>query len=200
MTPRTSRSATAMNSQRTSTTMTEEADVDRRAFLLFAGLFVVGVVVGLVELLTNRDETSTGADVATANWIHAGIAAVLITLLVVAYVRDRRRLAAFLVRPLTAAGWVAMKKGLTDLPLLIVGRRRLGTALRALAGFVLAVLIALMVLRAGEQVFAALDPDFTRDAWGGPSYLGASLAHWMDGAILFYAFFAVLRRTTSGRR
>lgn len=189
-----------MKTRRSSTKIGERGHVDRRAIRLFVGLFFVGVVVGLVELLTDVDQTSTGAAVATANWVHVGIAVALIGLLVVAYLRDRRRLAVFLVRPFTADGWVAMKNGLTDLPLLLIDRRPLGTALRALAGFVLAVLIALMMLRAGEQVLAALDPDFTRDAWGGPSYLGASLAHWMDGAILFYAFFAGLRRTTSGRR
>lgn len=42
-------------------------------------------------------------------------------------------------------------------------------------------------LRAGMQVLGALDPNFTVNAWGGPSYLGASFAHWMDAAALFYA-------------
>lgn len=51
----------------------------------------------------------------------------------------------------------------------------------------LAAVVAICVpFRSGQQVFAALDPDFTRDAWGGPSYVGASLAHWLDGILLFY--------------
>lgn len=61
-----------------------------------------------------------------------------------------------------------------------------GAPLGVLA-FAAAVVLLFVVLRAGEQVFAALDPDFTRDAWGGPSYLGASLAHWLDTACIFYA-------------
>lgn len=57
-----------------------------------------------------------------------------------------------------------------------------------------AVVLLLVIVRAGEQVFAALDPDFTRDAWGGPSYLGASLAHWLDGVCIFYAGTFILAR------
>lgn len=41
--------------------------------------------------------------------------------------------------------------------------------------------------RAGMQLLAARDPNFTVNAWGGPGYLGASFAHWMDAAALFYA-------------
>lgn len=55
-------------------------------------------------------------------------------------------------------------------------------------------------IRAGVQVFAAFDPDFTRDAWGGPSYLGASLAHWMDGILIFYAASSVTRWLSARRR
>ena len=41
--------------------------------------------------------------------------------------------------------------------------------------------------RAAMQVFAALAPSWTANAWGGPTYWGASLAHWLDGYLLFYA-------------
>ena len=48
--------------------------------------------------------------------------------------------------------------------------------------------IALMynLFRAGEQVAGGLDPNFTVNAWGGPSYLGAMLAHYLDAIYLFY--------------
>ncbi|MCU1378031.1 MAG: hypothetical protein JWN29_1014, partial [Acidimicrobiales bacterium] len=57
---------------------------------------------------------------------------------------------------------------------------------------VAAVLLVLFVVtlfcpfRAGQQVLAGLDHNFVVDAWGGPSYLGAALAHWLDLALLFY--------------
>lgn len=46
--------------------------------------------------------------------------------------------------------------------------------------------------RAGVQVSAGLDPDATRDAWGGPTWLGAALAHWLDGLLAFAAASVVL--------
>lgn len=111
----------------------------------------------------------------------------------------------------TVDALVGVPVGVAELVLLALGRRgtvarieawrtaRLGTgrgdtprarriASRlpvALVGGVAAVLSFQAIWRAGLQVFAALDSDFTRDAWGGPSYLGASLAHWMDGALMF---------------
>lgn len=73
-----------------------------------------------------------------------------------------------------------------------LARRVVGGLPAAAVGTLAAVLTVQAPLRAGEQVFAALDPDFTRDAWGGPGYLGASLAHWMDGLLLFAAASVVI--------
>src|SRR5262245_32011088 len=152
------------------------ATIDRRPLAVFAAAFALGVVLGLIELLTDRDTTSTGASVAVANSIHVGLAVVLLLSLAVAFVRARRSLVGFLIRPFTTQGWESLRQGLTNLPRLLVGRGSVRRILRDLAAFVAAVLMLLVALRAGEQVFAALDPDFTRDAWGGPGYLGASLA------------------------
>jgi hypothetical protein len=41
-------------------------------------------------------------------------------------------------------------------------------------------------LKQTMQVIGGLDPNFTTNAWGGPSYLGAMLAHYLDAAYLFY--------------
>jgi hypothetical protein len=42
------------------------------------------------------------------------------------------------------------------------------------------------LLPGGQQVIGGLDPNFTVTAWGGPSYLGAMLAHYLDAVYLFY--------------
>lgn len=199
--------------------------VDRRPVALLMGLFVIGVAAGLAEFVTDQAKTSTGASVATANWVHLGLAVALVAVLVAGYRRDRRQLVTFLMRPFTHEGWVSLLNGLVSLPLLLWGlalavssrqarlasaegwgdrhvlgmeprrdRRAAASARRVVAGaplavlaFAAAVVLLFAVLRAGEQVFAAFDPDFTRDAWGGPGYLGASLAHWLDGVYIFYA-------------
>jgi hypothetical protein len=37
--------------------------------------------------------------------------------------------------------------------------------------------------RIGEQVTDGLDPNFTVNAWGGPTYLGAMACHYLDAAL-----------------
>jgi hypothetical protein len=144
------------------------------------------------------DKTSTGAGVAAANWIRICLAAALILWLVVAHRTNQRSLVGFLVPSFTYEGWVSLRNGLTDLPRALLRRRPAGGVPWAVLAFVVAVVLLVVTVRAGEQVFAALDPDFTRDAWGGPSYPGASLAHWLDGVRIFYAGIFVLARHRLG--
>ncbi len=49
-------------------------------------------------------------------------------------------------------------------------------------------------LRMGQQITGGLDPNATVNAWGGPTYLGALLAHWLDGIVGFYAAAFLLSR------
>jgi hypothetical protein len=62
-----------------------------------------------------------------------------------------------------------------------------GKLVRAVLAGLLVILLLYNFFRAGEQVIGGLDPNFTVNAWGGPSYLGAMLAHYLDGVYLFYA-------------
>jgi hypothetical protein len=57
---------------------------------------------------------------------------------------------------------------------------------RALLAVGLSILLMFNFVRAGMQIIGGLDPNFTVNAWGGPSYSGALLAHYLDGAYLFY--------------
>lgn len=51
---------------------------------------------------------------------------------------------------------------------------------RAVLAVPLAGLFLYGFYRAGEQVTAGLDPNFTVNAWGGPTYLGAMACHFLD--------------------
>jgi hypothetical protein len=179
----------------------------RSAILGFSTLLIIGTIAGLIELITDRDDTSSGAGVAVANWVHVGIAAVSIGVAAVARRRDPERLRRFIRAPFTTDGWrrllaatFALPRWLLDLALTLVGRGPRGSRIRrVIAGLPLAICLSAVAagvwsvpLRAGEQIFAGFDPDFTRDAWGGPTYLGAAMAHWMDGALLFYVGAAVV--------
>jgi hypothetical protein len=55
---------------------------------------------------------------------------------------------------------------------------------RAVLALALAGLFLYGYYRAGEQVTAGLDPNFTVNAWGGPTYLGAMAAHYLDLLVL----------------
>jgi hypothetical protein len=44
------------------------------------------------------------------------------------------------------------------------------------------------------QIIDGLDPNQTVNAWGGPTYLGALLAHYLDCIIGFYAAAFLLSR------
>jgi hypothetical protein len=61
------------------------------------------------------------------------------------------------------------------------------------AAFVLAVMVY-CPFRMGQQVIGGLDPNSTINAWGGPTYLGALLAHCLDAIVIFYGAALVLDR------
>jgi len=44
--------------------------------------------------------------------------------------------------------------------------------------------IAYSFWRVGEQVTSGLDPNFTVNAWGGPTYLGAMACHYLDAGLI----------------
>ena len=73
-----------------------------------------------------------------------------------------------------------------------------GLSLPNLARAVGAVPLVLVLLytpfRMGQQITGGLDPNATINAWGGPTYPGALLAHWLDGIVGFYAAAFLLSR------
>jgi len=58
--------------------------------------------------------------------------------------------------------------------------------LRAVPMTLLVLLLLYAPFRMGAQVIGGLDPNSTINAWGGPSYARALLAHWLDCVIGFY--------------
>jgi len=65
---------------------------------------------------------------------------------------------------------------------------------RTLATVLLILVIAYAPARMGAQVIGGLDPNNTVNAWGGPSYLGAMLAHYLDAVLGCYAACFLLSR------
>jgi hypothetical protein len=153
--------------------------------VLAAALFAAGVISGLIEYLGRSPVRVRYIPGSSAWWQHVAVAALACLLFGYGRWRHQRRFGRdsgrlWLLAPLgrPAARRVA----------------RTARALRTPSGFgrgLLALLPAAIFLyffaRAGEQVIGGLDPNFTVNAWGGPTYLGAMACHYLDGLALMAA-------------
>ncbi|HXB50819.1 MAG TPA: hypothetical protein VNW50_23925 [Streptosporangiaceae bacterium] len=145
---------------------------------LVSSAFVSGMTYGLLQFLQRTP--SRGQHVAgTAAWgQQLALALAAIVILSVARARHRRKFGPrsgrlWLLAPLGrhAALRVARALGFGG------ERARAGRVLLALPA---AALYVFCFWRAGVQVTAGLDPNFTANAWGGPSYAGAMACHYLD--------------------
>jgi hypothetical protein len=145
---------------------------------LVGSAFVSGVMYGLFQFLQRspiRREHIAGS----AGWRQQlGLALVTIVILSIAWWRHRRRFGPrsgrlWLLAPLGrhAAGRIARALGFGS------EGAQPGRVLLALPA---AALFLFCFWRAGVQVTGGLDPNFTVNAWGGPSYAGAMACHYLD--------------------
>ncbi|HTA07303.1 MAG TPA: hypothetical protein VK836_02250 [Streptosporangiaceae bacterium] len=145
---------------------------------LAGSAFVSGVSYGIVEFLQRspiRQEHVAG----TAAWgQQLAVTLATIVILSVAHARHRRRFG-----PRSGRLWLLARLGTQ-------AARRVTRALgfgsepaqpvRLLLALPAAALFLFCFWRAGVQVTAGLDPNFTVNAWGGPSYAGALACHYLD--------------------
>jgi hypothetical protein len=71
---------------------------------------------------------------------------------------------------------------------------------RAVAAVPLILVLLFTPFRMGMQITGGLDPNATVNAWGGPTYPGALLAHYLDGIVAFYAAAFLLSRCLPASR
>jgi hypothetical protein len=145
---------------------------------LVGSAFTSGVIYGLLEFLQRspiRQEHVAGSAV----WgVHLALALGTVVILSAAQGRHRRRFG-----PRSGRLWLLA-------PLGRHAERRVARALgfgsepaqpgRVFLALPAAALFLFCVWRAGVQVTAGLDPNFTVNAWGGPSYAGAMACHYLD--------------------
>jgi hypothetical protein len=145
---------------------------------LVGSAFLSGVWYGLAEFL-QRSPVRQVHVAATAAWgEQLALAVATVVIVSIAETRHRRRFGPRSRRP-----WLLAPFGRH-------AAQRIGRALgfgggRAQPGrLLLALPAAAMFLfcfwRAGVQLTAGLDPNFTVNAWGGPSYAGALACHYLD--------------------
>ena len=147
---------------------------------LAAAVFAGGVGAGLISYLDRSPVREKFVPGSSAWWQHLGVALVAVGLIALGQWRHRRRFG-----PRSGRLWLLAPLGKS------AARRVARTASGAPGRLLLALLPALLFgygfWRAGEQVIGGLDPDFTVNAWGGPTYLGAMACHYLDLFLLMAA-------------
>jgi hypothetical protein len=146
-------------------------------------LFVAGVAAGIVVYVQRSPVVEKQVAGTSAIPVHVVLAVVAVGLFVAV---PRLRLANRApyppwVAPFSRSGFDRFKR-----TVLLRSGATPGNAVRAGLAGLLAIVLLFNFFRAGEQVIGGLDPNFTLNAWGGPGYLGAMLAHYLDATYLFY--------------
>jgi hypothetical protein len=142
-----------------------------------AGAGAVGIATGFIRYLDRSPMRESPAPGASAWGQQLAVAAVACALYGVARWRHGRRFGRGSGRLLLLA------------PLGRNAAARLTAAARQPSWRIAAAIPLLAVIgyccwRVGEQVTAGLDPNFTANAWGGPTYLGAMACHYLDIALV----------------
>ena len=157
--------------------------VSKTTVLICVLLFVVGVVVGTISYLERSpvvEERVAGTNAVTAHVVLALVALGLIAGL------PRHRLAQKAPYPIWAAPFSQSGLDRFKETMLIGSGLSAADISRAVVTGLLSIFLLYNFFRAGVQVIGGFDPNFTVNAWGGPSYLGALVAHYLDAAYLFY--------------
>jgi hypothetical protein len=158
----------------------------RRTGAAVLALFLIGIAEGTVEYARRSHVIKTHAPGTNAITIHVALAiALAATVISVQVWRSRhpaRRGHSPWAAPFSASALARLGRTIRS-----AGNGSPQNILRALTMIALLVVQAYWPLMMGQHLTADLDPNHTVNAWGGPSYLGAVLAHWLDGIIAFYA-------------
>ena len=145
-----------------------------------AGAGAVGIATGFIQYLDRSPMRESSAPGASAWGQQLAVAAVACALYGVARWRHGRRFGRGSGRLLLLA-----PLGRNAAARLTAAARQ--ASWRIAAAMPLLVVIGYCCWRVGEQVTAGLDPNFTANAWGGPTYLGAMACHYLDIAVVVAA-------------
>jgi len=159
----------------------QNTSLSRVTLFTFGILAAIGLVQGIMIWQDKPATVPQNDPASNAIITHIIIAAVSLVLVVaIQRYRSARKLSNIWLAPLSERAFARFKATFVPRQLTITGIGRMILTLLPLF------LILWTPYRSAMQVFAALNPTVTANAWGGPSYLGASLAHWMDGLALLY--------------
>lgn len=168
--------------------------LSRLSVTVFCLLFAAGLAEGAAEYARRSHKIEQHVAGTNAITVHVLIAAAAAAAVISIQARRSRRPA----RQRGPSPWTAPFSATAASRLRRTIRLAGGLSLPDLARAVAAVPLLLVCLytpfRMGMQITSGLDPNATINAWGGPTYPGALLAHYLDGTVGFYAAAFLLSR------
>ena len=156
--------------------------ISRLSVPVLAAAFLIGVVKGAVEYSHRSATLERHVAGTNAITIHVVLAIVAATVVIAIQVWRSRKQSQRGPSP-----WTAPFSGNAVARLSRTIRLPRGAAVARVLPMALLILVLLYCpYRMGAQIIGGLDPNSTVNAWGGPTYAGALLAHWLDCIIGFY--------------
>jgi hypothetical protein len=148
--------------------------------------FLFGIAEGAVSYADRSPVMKAHVPGTNAITVHVVLAvAAALVVIVIQVWRSRRHLQGTpspWAAPFSATAWARVRRTL---------RLADGASAQNLARIIVMAALALVALyapwRIGAQITSGLDPNATVNAWGGPTYVGALLAHSLDAVLVFYA-------------
>lgn len=165
--------------------------LSRLGLTVLLAAFVAGIIEGSVSYAQRSSVVERHVAGTNAIAVHVGIVIVATAIVIAIQVRRSRRPIGQEPSPWIAPFSTRAIRGLSR-TLRLANGPSLKNLERALAAVLLLLVLLYAPYRMGEQIVGGLNPNSTVNAWGGPTYLGALLAHWMDSIVGFY-FAALLQ-------
>jgi hypothetical protein len=161
---------------------------------VFAALLVAGIAEGAAAYANRSpriEQHVAGTNAITVHVVLAAVAAAVVTGIQVRRARRpaRRRTPSPWAAPFSATGASRLRQTIR-----LAAGRSLPNLARAAVAVPLVLVLLYIPFRMGMQITGGLDPNQTVNAWGGPTYLGALLAHYLDCVIGCYAAAFLLSR------
>lgn len=160
----------------------------------FAVLLAAGIGAGAVAYASRSLKIERHVPGTNAVTVHVIIAVAAAAVVISVQVRRARRPAAQRGPSPWTAPFSASAASRLWRTVRLAGKMPLSNLARAIAAVPLVLVLLFMPFRMGQQIIGGLDPNATVNAWGGPTYLGALLAHYLDGIVIIYAIAFLLSR------
>ena len=161
---------------------------------VFAVLLIAGVAEGAAEYASRSAKIEQHVADTNAITVHVLLAAAAAAAVISIQVRRSRQPARQRGPSPWAGPFSATAASRLRRTIRFAGGLSLPNLARAVAAVPLVLVLLFTPFRTGMQITGGLDANATINAWGGPTYLGAMLAHYLDGTVGFYAAAFLLSR------